>query len=203
MNMTRKFFAGRSAVLWLIVACAPISQCKKSGTSGSGSPGGGAGSGYYIKFDLDGTPLEYTDDAIATVTGINGDGLYGAALVAYKNVNAGAKNAVTIPLFSSSPIAANTPYNDPVKATEKNGEMVPESVIFWDDSTGTAYLTAGTLSDANGNTPLPGVVANAQVTITELTATDVKGSFSGTVYRPDFAVSKSVTNGEFFLKRVQ
>ena len=111
--------------------------------------------------------------------------------------------AVTIILFSSNPVAVNTPYNDPAKATETNGSSVPESVIFWYDYAGAGYLTAGAISDANGSTPLPGVVANAQLTITEITANDLRGRFSGTVYRSDFATSETIANGEFYLKRQQ
>ncbi|HEV9035905.1 MAG TPA: hypothetical protein VGQ51_04770 [Puia sp.] len=84
---------------------------------------------------------------------------------------------------------------------ETNGAQLPQAELFWYDSTGVGYLTAGTMSDANGHVSLSGVVADAKVTITDLTATYVKVTFSGTVYRPDFAVSRVITNGEFYLKR--
>lgn len=191
----------RRAAGWFLLAGALflLPQCKKSSSTG----GSGNSGGYYLKFKINGTPVEYTSDAYASINKVNGDGLYGAELIAYQNINAGAKDAVTIILFSSSPIVANASYNDPTKATETNGSQVPESVIFWYDSTGTSYLTAGAISDANGNTPLTGVVANSQLTITELTSADLKGTFAGTVYRPDFATSESITDGEFYLKREQ
>lgn len=183
----------------LILLAFTLSHCKKSG--GSGSSSGNSG-GYYLKFNLNGNAIDYTSVPAANLPAVNSDGLYSAVLVAYQNIDNGAKNAVTITIFSSTAIAANVAYADPQKATETNGSQVPEATVFWDDSTGTGYLTAGLLSDANGNVPIAGVVADAKVMFTELTSTYVKGSFSGTIYNSgNFSEYNSVTDGEFYLKR--
>ena len=177
-----------------------LSDCKKSG----GSSGSGNGSGYYLKFNLNGKAVEYDSEPIAELNKINSYGLYSAVLLAYQNVSAGTKNEMTITVFSSTAIAANTPYEDPQKATETNGSQVPEATLFWSDSTGTGYISAGEFADANGNILISGMVANAKLTITELTSSDLKGTFSGTVYNSgNLAVSDVITNGEFYLKRTQ
>lgn len=181
----------------IILLSLVFSSCKKS--SSSGDPN--SSSGYYMRFKLNGAQVEYTSQAFAGLSQVKGDSIYTAVLVAYKDVNAGTKNAVTITVFTKGPLATGIGYNDPLKTRKANGDLLPQTVIFWYDSTATGYLTAGTLSDASGNVPLPGVVANAKLTITDLTSTYVKGTFSGTVYRSDFAKSASITDGEFNLRR--
>jgi hypothetical protein len=199
--MTRSIFSRLASLAALTIVALTLSHCKKS--SGSGSGNNNNGNGYYMKFDLNGNPVDYGSDALAELSFSSSDGLYSAALIAYKDVNAGAKNAVTILAYSSSGIAANVGYNDPGKAAETNGAQVPQSTIFWYDSTGAAYLTAGEFADASGNMMISGAVADCKLTITELTNTDVKGTFSGTVYRTDFSTSDVITNGQFYLKREQ
>lgn len=98
-------------------------------------------------------------------------------------LTSGLKNCVTITLFSNSAFATGVNYNDPAKAKEANGDIMPENTIFYYDSTANGYLTLGEFVDANGNNLLPGVVANAQLVITDMTSGYVKGTFSGTVYK--------------------
>jgi hypothetical protein len=187
-------------IVLLLVAIALV-QCKKNG----GSPtGNNATSGtYYMRFTLNGTAVNYTSDPNASLSFLSALGLYNGALATYSNIYIGAKDAVIITLFSTKSIAAGIAYNDPLKAQETSGALMPQAEIFWYDSTGVSWITAGTFSDANGNVSLPGVVADAKVTVTDLTTTTVKGTFSGTVYRPDFARYEVISNGEFFLKRNQ
>jgi hypothetical protein len=194
--------AGRLVSLTILtLAGLTLAQCKKSGGVNGGS---GNGSGYYMKFNLNGKAVAYTSEPIAELNKINSDGLYSAVLLAYQDVNAGTKNEVTITVFSSTAIAANVAYDDPQKATETNGSQVPESTVFWEDSTGTGYLTAGEFSDANGNMLIGGLVANARLTITELTSSYLKGTFSGTVYNSgDLSTYDAITDGQFYLKRTQ
>jgi hypothetical protein len=199
--MNSSTFARLVSLASLTLIVITLSNCKKSG---SGNNGGGNGSGYYMKFNLNGKAVEYDSQPIAELNTVNSDGLYSAVLLAYQNVNAGSKNAVTITVFSSTAIAANVAYDDPKKATETNGSQAPATTVFWEDSTGTGYLTAGEFSDANGNMLIGGIVANAKLTITELTNAYLKGTFSGTVYNSgDLSVSDAITDGEFYLRRTQ
>jgi len=186
--------------LLYLAAILPVlfSNCKKS----SSSPGSGSSSAYYMRFKMNGSSVEYNSQAFAEISHLTSNNLYSCVMAAYKDVNAGAKNAITITVFSADPIAAGVGYNDPLKA-QGSGAIVPETTIFWYDPTGAGYLTAGSLSDNTGNTPIAGVVANAKLTITELTSAYLKGTLSGTVYRSDFATSEVITEGEFYLKRSQ
>lgn len=177
-----------------------FSDCKKSS---SGPASGSGGNGYYTRFKMNGSSAEYDGQPFAGITLLKSDSLYTCVMVAYKDVNAGLKNAVTIIIYSANPIAANVGYNDPLKSRRSNGIMVPQTTIFWYDSTGTGYLTAGEFADNTGNTGIAGVIANAKLTITEMTSASVKGTFSGTVYRSDLARSAAITDGEFYLKRSQ
>ena len=176
-----------------------FSNCKKSNSNSANSSGS---NGYYMRFKMGGSSVEYGSQAFAEIAHLSSNNLYTCVMAAYKDVNAGAKNAVTITIFSADPIAAGVGYNDPLKAAGSGGN-VPETTIFWYDATGAGYLTAGSLSDNTGNTRIAGVVANAKLTITELTSTYLKGTFSGTAYRSDFATSEVITEGEFYLKRTQ
>ena len=196
--MTMNSSSFRSALYIAVILPFFFSNCKKSSGPGNGS----GGSGYYMKFKMGGSSVEYDSQAFAEIAHLTSNNLYSCVMAAYKDVNAGLKNAVTVTIFSASPIAANVGYNDPLKAQGSSGP-VPETTIFWYDATGTGYLTAGSLSDNTGNTPLAGVVANAKLTITELTSTYIKGTFSGTAYRSDFTTSEAITEGEFYLKRTQ
>ena len=200
--MNRSSFIRLASLAALTLVAFTLSRCKKSGDSNS--TGSGNSGSYYVKFKLNGISVEYDSQPIAELSYSGSDGLYSATLVAYSNVNAGTKDAITIIVYSDNAIAANTPYNDPAKATETGGEPVPQSTVFWYDSTGAGYLSAGEFADAGGNIPIAGMVANSRLTITELTSTDLKGTFSGTVYNSgDFSESNVITDGEFYLKREQ
>ncbi|HWB93579.1 MAG TPA: hypothetical protein VG605_17080, partial [Puia sp.] len=80
--------------------------------------------------------------------------------------------------------------------------ITPQNTIFYYDSTAAGFLTMGAFADANGNVALPGVVANARLTISEMTSSYMKGTFSGTVYKSSSLIQYySITEGEFYLKR--
>jgi hypothetical protein len=191
------------AVRWaavLLIACA-VPSCKKS--SGSGSNNNGGNGSYYMKFKLNGVQVEYDSQPVALISFNSANNLYTAALLAYKDVNAGLVNAVTMTVMSNTAFAAGASYNDPAKATV-NGSMTPETTILYYDAGANGYITLGALADASGNVPLPGVVANAKLTITELTATYLKGTFSGTVYKSsDLQQVIQITEGQLYLKRGQ
>lgn len=197
MIMKTIFHKLTAAFFLVSFALLVLSSCKKSG--GSGSSNGGS---YYMKFKLNGVQVEFDSEPIAGISYSKADSLYTCVIAAYKDVNSGLKNAVTITIFSNSTIAAGVAYNDPAKAVGPNGAPTPQNTIFYYDSTANSYLTMGAFADANGSVLLPGVVADAQLTISEMTSTYIKGTFSGTVYKSSTLNQYySITEGEFYLKR--
>ncbi|MDP4255878.1 MAG: hypothetical protein Q8938_17850, partial [Bacteroidota bacterium] len=164
----------------------------------------GNGSGYYMKFKLDGVQTEYDSEPIAGISYNSSERLYSLVIAAYKDVNAGIKNEVTIIGYSKTTFAANVPYNDPAKAVENNGSPLPAMTVFYNDPDANGFLTAGEFADAAGNMLIPGMIANAKLTITELATGYVKGSFSGTTYKAsDFSKTHAITEGTFYLQRTQ
>lgn len=186
-----------------VVVVVSTPGCKKSGGGSGGSGGSNSnGNGYYMKFKLNGVQTEFDSQPFAGISYSSQENIYTCVIAAYKDVNAGLKNTVAITLFSNSAIATGVNYNDPAKAKEANGDIMPQNTIFYYDSTANGYLTLGEFADANGNIPLPGVVANAQLVITEMTSTSIKGTFSGTVYKSStLNTYYTITDGEFYLKR--
>jgi len=190
-------FPGALPILTALLMVLTLPSCKKSSSSGPSS-----GSGYYMKFKLNGVQVEYDSQPIAALSYSSQDSIYTCVIAAYKDVNAGLENAIAITVLSNSAIVAGAKYDDPAKAREVNGEVAPQNTTFYYDSTANAWLTMGNLVDANGNVSLPGIVANAQLTITELTSSYMKGTFSGTVYKSStLSQYYSITEGEFYLKR--
>jgi hypothetical protein len=191
------------AACWpvLLMSLLVLPCCKKSSSSGNGNTNGNS---YYLKFKLNGTQLEFDSQPIAGISYSKTDSLYTCVIAAYKDVNAGLKNAVTITIFSNSAVTAGSSYNDPAKARRANGDITPQNTLFYYDSTANAFLTMGLFANSNGAVSLPGVVANARLTITELTASYLKGTFSGTVYRSGSLTQYySITEGECYLRRTQ
>ena len=189
-----------SAIIW--IALSGLTGCKKS--TGTAGGGGGNTNGYYMRFKLDGVQTEYDSEPIAEITYNSSEGIYGLVIAAYKDVNLGAKNEITIIGYSKTNFAANVPYNDPAKTIEINGSSLPQMTVFYNDTAGLGYLTAGTFADAAGNILIPGMVADAKLTISDLQKAYIKGTFSGTAYKAsDFTKFHSITEGSFYLQRTQ
>src|ERR1700738_3353600 len=119
-----------------------IPSCKKSNSSGSSN------GSYYMRFTLNGAKVEYDSQPIATIAFNNSNSLHTAVLAAYKDVNAGLMNAMTITIMSNAPFAAGISYNDPAKAREANGDTVAQTTILYYDPMSVGYLTLGSLADA-------------------------------------------------------
>src|SRR6185437_5428599 len=135
--MNQKLLGFSAAV---VIALVVLSGCKKSGGPGPGT-GSGNGSIYYLKFKLNGVPVEYDSQPFAGISYSKPDSLYSCVIVAYKDVNSGLKNAVTITIFSNSAIVAGASYSDPAKARRASGEIIPQNTTFFYDSTASGFLT--------------------------------------------------------------
>ena len=107
-------------------------------------------------------------------------------------------------LFDQAAIAKGS-YQDPQKTTNAGGDKIARVLINYYDDAGNGYLSMGAMVDENG-TPLPGVtgvVADAVVTITDLSDGQVAGTFSGTLALATGTGKVKITEGKFILKRLQ
>lgn len=156
----------------------------------------------YIRFKLNGVPYEYTVDVYAKFH--TPDNMYGLGITGYKNALDLSEN-LGMEIFSNEKIASGKTYRDPLKATSDQGSKLPQLTLFHNSKTDT-YMSAGLLSDENGvilnSDVIPSlkkIVADAAVTITEITSTHVKGKFSGTVYASPIQDGNAnyITEGEF------
>src|SRR5437879_4468065 len=97
----KKQLPGSAIGFTAIIFCVLITaSCKKSDSGNNNS------SSYYMRFKLNGVQTEYTSDAYGSIIFNNGNSLYTAVLIAYKDVNAGLKNALTFTLFNNTAINA-------------------------------------------------------------------------------------------------
>jgi|SRR5882724_1008737 len=144
-----------NAGMWMVMMIITFMalSCKKSTASGDTSS-----NGYYMRFKLDGTQTGYDGQPIGGITVNSAGTVYTAVLLAYKDVNAGLKNEITITLVNNTPVKAGVAYNDPSKATQANGDKVAQTTVFYYDPGAMGYLTVGMFADAAGNIPLPGLV---------------------------------------------
>lgn len=190
--------------LWLL-CCGVLllAGCAKNGSQEAANPS------YYVRFKADGVSYSYTAQALAALSYVTDDKLYSGVLQGYGDLAQASKSHIGIFLFSSSALAAQITYQDPAKAVNASGASVPAVMINYLDAQGQSYISAGLLVDASGQFPYlpnPQMKADASVTLTELTSTYVKGRFSATVYLSTdatFATQVRLTEGEFFLQRVQ
>lgn len=204
----KKLACQRSLCYILLVALIfTAASCKKNNGKDDDN---GANPEYYISFKANGVQKKYINQALASLGRSSQDGLYNAVLQGYPETNVNSKSHIGIIIFNNSAVAANTTYQDPQKATNSNGSVVPKVLINYLDDAGNGYLTLGPMVDKDGHiNDIPGsenIVADAKVSVTKLTNTYVEGTFSGTTFLSTDATFKTkivITEGKFILKRLQ
>ena len=166
------------------------------------------GTDYYISFKVDGVQKKYTSQVAGSLGYSTQDKLYNGILQGYKDFSATEKSHIGIVIFDNVAITTGA-YHDPQKANNVGGDNITKVMINYYDDTGNGYLSMGAMVDEDGN-PLPGIngiVADAEVVITDLTSTMIKGTFSGTTFSStdgaSFKDKVVITEGKFILKRLQ
>jgi hypothetical protein len=202
--MNKIFSISKTLLVIGLTSMMLITGCKKSNDA---DPGSGSGDDYYLKFKADGTQKEFKSQALIALQAKK-DNLYSAVLQGYKDFEGqGAKDELGMIVMSNHEIVQGSSFQDPQKSTDKDGMPIPKLIMNFNDPSNNGYLSMGTLADENGTVLLfPEVVADAKLTISELTSKYAKGTFSGTVYLSTDANLKTkikITEGEFYLKRIQ
>jgi hypothetical protein len=156
--------------------CLLLTACSKNN---KGDNSGKAGT---IAATVDGSNVSFNTTARAMRTDISG--AYSIQIIGFQGA-AGSSNQIAIAVSDNSPIVTGI-YNETLTGANGVG-----SVSYIQSGTALPYIN-------NRSTANPGTV-----TITEVNATSVKGTFSGDVFLMTnggiSTTKKSITNGQFFV----
>lgn len=172
-NSTKSFNILFLAAAILLAGC---SKDKKGSASGD----------YYFKFSVNGQSYNFEGNPYATFSQSNG--LYLGGFGSFKDMSVGTKNVVSALVGSTTALKTGT-YSGLLYPP--SGGNSPTVFFSWIDENGKTF---GNLYQDN---------ATNIVTITELTNSSVKGTFSGKIYdvlQPGSAAMSF--SGEFLVKRV-
>lgn len=160
---------------------------------------------YFISFKADGTQQEFKMEPAAITTAPDSSGIYTSILSAFQSSVSSGDIHLSMTLFSRNPNNSPATFQDPLKAITVGGVKLPQVLITYVDTKGAlGYQTLGTITDLIGTptSPYPNLYADGKVTITEVTNTYFKGTFSGTAFKSDLSGNRRViTEGKFYLPR--
>jgi hypothetical protein len=159
----------------IIFSVFALSSCKKNSDNPS--------SGYYVKFKLDGNEKQYTETTAAVFNTTLP--VYSCALVGEKLISGTVYEGMGINIFNDAAIAANVTYTD----AEVASIGAPQATLLYTDSTGAQASSATAISP------------NVQVVITQMDASSVTGTFSGSISSLTGSSTQTVTEGTFHLPR--
>ncbi|MBS1525598.1 MAG: hypothetical protein JST19_08110 [Bacteroidetes bacterium] len=156
-------------------------SCKKSTT-----PAPATTANYYIKLKINGAAKSMTMTPMVMFT--NAQPLYMCQLSGYFPNNFG--QGATFTITDAAAIVTNKTYTQQI--INAGGTQVIQTVFVYRGDDGKQYL-------AEGN--IPGTLVSVQ--FSEIATDHVKGTFSGTVQIQGTSTFVAVTDGEFYLNRVQ
>ena len=183
----------RSRAILITLFCMHfLGACKKDNSSNLNS----TSTDYYIKFTLDATDMLFVNNAEGNMNVIDGSGKYTFTAAALKIPFVAATNNATLIISSAKEIKTNIVYVN--YATTTTGYERPAyATVAYIDAAGTTFASWG---DEYKNS---GVISDSKITFTEITATNLKGTFSGTIYKSISGTADKhlMSKGEFNLKR--
>jgi len=167
-------------------------SCKKN-NDGSGS----GGSEYYMKFKIDGTQVEYRGQAECNFNKVTASS-HAASFAGLKETLVAGKNNMSLILGTDGENKTGVTYTC-YTTTSAGAEKAKVLNIVYIDDAGKTYMSW--MEEFSAAIP-PGTKTEAQLIVTEASAAALKGNFSGTLYNNDFTKALSITNGEFYLRRI-
>ncbi|HRP33384.1 MAG TPA: hypothetical protein PKV73_15910 [Agriterribacter sp.] len=188
----------------LLYCCVVMNSCRKDSINGRDGES-------VVRFTFNGEQIEYSSGAFGNIS--ENDGMKTMVIGAYKNfsVASALKEHISLIVYSNTAITAGANYHDPIKVSTTNGTKMPQVIITHYNKAETGFQTVGIMSDENGVVmgsdlipSLKNIAVDANVTVTELTNTRIKGRFSGTAYQADSWTDGKkfpITNGEFSVVR--
>ena len=154
--------------------------------AGCGKKNSSTSSDYYFRFTLSGKSYNFKGYSYASFSQDNG--IYMAGVGSFQDQNVGTKNVASVLIGSLSNIKEGT-YSGII--APPSGGNTPSIFFSYIDDTGKTF---GSLYDDN---------ATNTVTVTSLTGTSIKGTFSGKIYDVlDPNASPMSFEGDFYVKRV-
>lgn len=178
----------------LLLACIAIIffSCSKSSNSSNGDD-------YFIRFKVDNRTIDISVDSKvkSLVWGHQSEmGLYTINITGtnFPSDAGNLKDMINLTVFSNEPVKANYDYHmhEPAMA---NGNPVPSIQVVFADDQGKIF-NASILRNQSIVTP-----NDAYVRFTEIGDKHVRGVFTATLVNPsDFSITKSITDGEFYLQ---
>lgn len=170
----------RNMFLLSLTIILALAGCSKKGSNGPGS------GDYYFKFTAGGQSYNYTANSYATFS--TSDDIYLAGIGGFEDMSVGTKNVASVLLGSLNTITQSTYSGLVYPGTAGN---TPKIFFSWIDGNGKTYSSL--YQDNATNT----------VTISQLSSSSVKGTFSGKIYDVSSSGSAGIAySGEFYVKRV-
>lgn len=181
MKTPLNFSFRKTAFLYLLIAIIIGGGCGKKNNDGPGD------TNYYISFKAGNAAYTYKGYPYATFS--QSDDTYLGGFGAFSSEGNGTKNVVSVLTGSLKPIAVNT-YTGVIKPG--SGGETPAVFLSYIDEQGKTF--ANLYKDNATNI----------VTITALSATSVKGTFSGKIYDVQQTNAPAIGfSGEFYVQRVK
>lgn len=147
---------------------------------------------YYVRFKVNGVQKDYKSLADVMLNEKNSGGLYQFSMVGLENFyEGGTTNNLTLSILDPEPVASQVEYTN-YAPTSGEEERVQILILTYLDEAGVAYTALG------DEFAILGVISDSKTTITEITETAMKGTFSGTLYNIDRTKTVEITEGEFW-----
>jgi hypothetical protein len=167
-----------------------VYSCKKdNGSTGDGS-------GYYMRFKINGTLVEYKAQVEGTfnkVTSLQ----HNTSLAGLKEALVANKNNMTLLLATDDDTQTGLSYTSYTTSAAGMQKARLAGLGYFDES-GTNYLSW--MEEFASALP-PGTETKAVIKVTEAASGYIRGNFSGVMYNADYSKKLDVTEGEFYARR--
>ncbi|MBO9566526.1 MAG: hypothetical protein J7621_27375 [Niastella sp.] len=175
----------------LLLIITGVSGCKKDS-------GGDAASGEnYIRFKVDGKQVAFRALTQSQLNYSAGTGLHLCIMLASEEAMVANRNIMTITVNGNEAAVQGINYDLVTPLTLSNGTTTTKGSLVYLDNSGAGYVAQG----PQRTTATADMAAHVQ--ITDLKKDYMKGNFSAVAFHAtDFSKKVSITDGEFYLKRV-
>ena len=165
-------------------------SCKKdNGSTGDGS-------GYYMRFKINGTLVEHKAQVEGTFNKITSL-QHNTSLAGLKEALVATKNNMTLLLATDNDTQTGLSYTSYTTSASGMQKARLANLVYIDES-GNNYFS---WMEEFAPTLPSGTETNAVIKVTEAASGYIKGNFSGVLYNNDNSKKLNVTEGEFYARR--